>query len=85
MIRMYICVCHAISERQIQEAVAQGARELGDLSASLGVGTCCGQCAQTATDYLPGGRYASTPEVDLTGLAPATVFEGHEIRRRVAA
>ncbi len=59
MIRMYICVCNAISERHVQDAIAQGAKDLGDLQAQLGIATCCGQCAETATDYLPGGRYAA--------------------------
>jgi len=84
MIRMYICVCNAISERQVQEAVAQGAQTLSDLQAGVGVATCCGHCAETATEYLPGGRYAAAAELDLTGLAPAAVFEGRELRRAVA-
>ncbi len=55
---MFICVCNAITERQVQEAVASGAQSLSDLEAQLGVGGCCGCCRDTATDYLPGGRYA---------------------------
>ena len=55
---MFICVCNAITERQVQEAVASGAHSLSDLEAQLGVGGCCGCCRDTATDYLPGGRYA---------------------------
>lgn len=85
MIRMYICVCNAISERQVQEAVAQGAQALSDLQASLGVATCCGRCAETATEYLPGGLYAPEPVLDLNGLSPAVVFDSQEVRRRVAA
>lgn len=55
---MFICLCNAITERQVQEAVASGASTLSDLEARLGVGGCCGCCRDTATDYLPGGRYA---------------------------
>lgn len=55
---MFICVCNAITERQVQEAVAGGASSLSDLQAQLGVGGSCGCCRETATDYLPGGRYA---------------------------
>ncbi len=55
---MFICVCNAITERQVQEAVAGGASSLSDLQAQLGVGGSCGCCRDTATDYLPGGRYA---------------------------
>lgn len=85
MIRMYICVCNAISERQVQEAIAQGAADLGDLQAQLGIATCCGQCADTATDYLPGGRYA-TPLTVASAVAPervvpAPLLSSTEIRR----
>ncbi len=55
---MFICVCNAITERQVQEAVATGASSLSDLEAQLGVGGSCGCCRETASDYLPGGRYA---------------------------
>lgn len=85
MIRMYICVCNAISERQVIDAVAQGARAVSDLQATLGVGACCGSCTETAAEYLPGGRYAApAPAVDLTGLVPAVVLESREVRRRAA-
>lgn len=58
MVLMFICVCNAITERQVQRAVAQGASSLADLQGELGVASCCGCCAETATEYLPGGRYA---------------------------
>jgi len=65
-ILMFICICNAITERQVQEAVADGANNLSDLQAQLGVATCCGRCAETAAEYLPGGRYASqVPAPDL--------------------
>ncbi len=56
---MFICICNAITERQIQTAVAGGAHTMSDLQGELGVATCCGCCAETAAEYLPGGRYAS--------------------------
>lgn len=49
---MYVCICHAISDRQIQETVAAGATTLGDLQNQLGVATCCGCCAELASSYL---------------------------------
>ncbi|NLC35599.1 MAG: hypothetical protein GX772_04010 [Alcaligenaceae bacterium] len=55
---MFICVCNAVTERQVQAAVAAGASSLSDLEAQLGVGGCCGCCRETAAEYLPGGRYA---------------------------
>lgn len=58
MVLMYICICNAITERQVKEAVSQGATHLADLQGQLGVATCCGACADTAIEYLPGGQYA---------------------------
>ncbi|EJC61440.1 hypothetical protein QWA_15400 [Alcaligenes faecalis subsp. faecalis NCIB 8687] len=59
MVLMFICICNAITERQVQEAVRGGASSLADLQGQLGVASCCGCCAETAQDYLPGGRYAN--------------------------
>ena len=56
---MFICICNAITERQVKTAVAEGAQTLSDLQGQLGVASCCGCCADTATEYLPGGRYAA--------------------------
>ena len=45
---MYVCVCNAVTDREIRNAVAKGARTLADLRQSLGVGTCCGRCEECA-------------------------------------
>ena len=45
---MYVCVCNAVTDRDIRGAVALGARTLADLRQSLGVGTCCGRCIDCA-------------------------------------
>jgi len=60
---MFICICNAITERQVQTAVAEGASTLSDLQAQTGVASCCGCCAETAMEYLPGGRYAGQATV----------------------
>ncbi|MGH8496336.1 MAG: (2Fe-2S)-binding protein [Gammaproteobacteria bacterium] len=49
---MYICICSAVTERQIHKAVAGGARTVGDLKRQLGVGTGCGACASLAEEVL---------------------------------
>lgn len=49
---MYVCVCNAITEKAVKEAIAGGARSLADLQAQLGVATCCGCCAGCAETYL---------------------------------
>ncbi len=49
---MFVCICNAITDRQIQETVAAGASTLGDLQAQLGVATCCGCCSDLASSFL---------------------------------
>lgn len=49
---MYVCICNAITDRQIQESIAAGATTLTDLKNQLGVATCCGCCADLAFSYL---------------------------------
>ncbi|WP_394063241.1 (2Fe-2S)-binding protein [Alcaligenes sp. WGS1538] len=69
IVLMYICICNAITERQVQEAVQGGAASLADLQGQLGVASCCGCCADTAQDYLPGGRYANQVMIAPAGAA----------------
>ncbi|MCX5590426.1 (2Fe-2S)-binding protein [Alcaligenes endophyticus] len=63
IVLMYICICNAITERQVQEAVSNGAKSLCDLQGQLGVASCCGCCADTAKEYLPGGAYQDQPMI----------------------
>jgi bacterioferritin-associated ferredoxin len=49
---MYVCVCHAVTDRQIREAAQGGARTLKDLRRDLGVTRDCGRCASCARDCL---------------------------------
>ena len=82
---MFICICNAITEKQVKAAVTAGAHTLAQLQAELGVASCCGCCAETALDYLPGGRYAAHPAMQAAddwrlpaandGLAPAMFTE----------
>lgn len=49
---MYICVCQAVTDRQIHQAATNGARSLRDLRRDLGVTRDCGRCASCARDCL---------------------------------
>jgi bacterioferritin-associated ferredoxin len=49
---MYVCVCHAVTDRQISASVAMGATSLKDLREELGVGSCCGKCARDVREQL---------------------------------
>lgn len=49
---MYVCICHAVTDKDIERAVDDGARRLRDLSRALSVATRCGRCAVCAHDCL---------------------------------
>jgi bacterioferritin-associated ferredoxin len=49
---MYVCLCHAISDRQIREVVERGAASLGEVQAHLPVASCCGSCEDTARTVI---------------------------------
>ena len=45
---MIVCVCRRVTDHQIRQAVAEGARTLECLQFELGVATQCGRCADCA-------------------------------------
>jgi bacterioferritin-associated ferredoxin len=49
---MYVCVCQAVTDRDIGAAVALGCCSLKQLREQLGVGSCCGRCNQCAKKVL---------------------------------
>ena len=53
---MYVCVCNAVTDKDIRKAVDRGACSLFDVQNELPVGACCGRCEDTAqsvvNDYL---------------------------------
>ena len=55
---MYVCICRAVTERQISEAVQGGARTLKDLKHKLGVACECGLCAPCARTCIEEARCA---------------------------
>ncbi len=49
---MYVCVCQAVTERQVREAVARGLDSMRGLREQLGVAAECGRCARCARGIL---------------------------------
>ena len=45
---MYVCVCKAVTEREIEQAVAEGVCSMPGLRLKLGVATRCCKCAPMA-------------------------------------
>lgn len=49
---MYVCICNAITDREIRSAAENGAENLWDLQSELGVAAGCGSCKRHAMDVL---------------------------------
>ena len=49
---MFVCICNAITDKQIRQAARAGAKDLWALQESLGVATNCGSCSQDALAIL---------------------------------
>jgi len=49
---MYVCVCQAVTDRQIREIVDQGASSLEQVQCHLPVAACCGRCEDTAREVV---------------------------------
>ncbi len=41
---MYVCVCHAVTEKDIHRATCEGIVSVSQLSKKTGLGTQCGTC-----------------------------------------
>lgn len=57
---MFVCVCNAVTEKDIGSAVADGCRSLRELREQLGVGACCGRCCDCARGILKDNLRAHT-------------------------
>ena len=45
---MYVCICNAVTDKEIRQAVELGACSFRQISDQLGVASCCGKCRQEA-------------------------------------
>lgn len=45
---MYVCLCQAVKDSEVRQAVASGVENVDQLAEVLGVGTGCGSCRDFA-------------------------------------
>ena len=64
---MYVCVCNAVTDRQIAQALRSGARDLADVTQQLGVGSNCGSCLSYAQELID-----STAQGSVSTIRPET-------------
>ncbi|WP_101760192.1 bacterioferritin-associated ferredoxin [Oceanicoccus sp. KOV_DT_Chl] len=49
---MYVCLCKAVTDSQIREAVANGATQFGQVRKELGLASQCGKCGILAREVF---------------------------------
>ncbi len=49
---MYICICHGVTDTQIESAIDSGATCMKSLSSELKVGSQCGKCRKCTKRVL---------------------------------
>ena len=49
---MYVCLCKAVTDKEIREAVDNGAVHVEHLADHCGLGTGCGRCQETAQQLI---------------------------------
>ena len=49
---MYVCICNAVTDKQIRKAAESGVQDLWGLQRELGVAVGCGACKEMASEIL---------------------------------
>ena len=66
---VYVCICNAITDKQIRNAAEGGVKDLWALQAELGVASGCGSCKEVASQIL--AEYRDTPAPQPQVYVPA--------------
>jgi bacterioferritin-associated ferredoxin len=67
---MIVCVCHRVSDRDIEREVRHGCHSFEELQDELRVGTGCGACLECARDTFDVAR-ACRPDAAVSAAAAA--------------
>ena len=49
---MYVCICRQVTDNQIRDVCRDGASNMSDLRARLGVASECGKCGKLAQSIV---------------------------------
>ena len=49
---MYVCICNAIKDSQVEQALYEGKLSISDLRQHLAFASRCGKCTRTMRDML---------------------------------
>ncbi len=65
---MIVCVCHRVSDRDIEAHACDGVRSFGELQARTRLGTQCGSCRECAEEI-----FVAASAVGMAGAAETDV------------
>ena len=68
---MYVCVCGAVTERQIWQAARDGVFNYQQLRQALPIARCCGRCKPLAKKVLAEAVAAEFPSLPERVILPA--------------
>ena len=49
---MFVCICNAVTDTEIQEAIEEGCDDLYAIGMKLGAGMACGSCAYVVQEII---------------------------------
>lgn len=65
---MYVCICHAVTDSELDDAIAAGARTEDEVGDACYAGTGCGGCLDRICDRLRAVHPLHGLEVAATAL-----------------
>lgn len=68
---MYVCICQAVTDKQIRRAAASGVDNLYELREHLGVASNCSTCADQAQSILDESNPSSYTQPSIYYPSPA--------------
>lgn len=58
---MIVCLCNAVSDKDIYQAAMDGVSSVQQLSDKLKAGTCCGICTESVYQCLEDAKIMNNP------------------------
>lgn len=58
---MYVCICNALTDRRLKEAVESGSRRPAEVYAACGCLAQCGNCVRAVLSLLRDGAAVAEP------------------------
>ena len=72
---MFVCHCRALTDREIGEAIAAGARDLDEIGRRCGAGMTCGGCCPLLEELLDKAASRAASDRSMAERAMAATAE----------